>query len=517
MKSVLKKHKFFIAALVFLLVFYLWTAAQIPYTHDDWDWGLEMGVEHLLTADINSRYAGNLTEVIITRSTVLKTLVMGLVFTLIPAAVTVFACKLLAAKESKPSDLLMVSVFFFSNLMILLLPKDVWQQTNGWVAGFSNFVVSGLALLAYFLVLLDFDLHKNNTDRPRWKSIGLFAFGLAMQLFLENLAVYFLLFSVFFLIARCKQKEIVRRMIPLLLGNLLGMMIMFSSSIYSSLWNTGYAIGTYRHLMYDAAKPLHVFVLQAGIRYLGVFVPQIVGHDGILMGCIAGLMAIAVVMKKKKLAAVILSAFNVVFCIYYFYSFFQGNPFESMQRDFGYTVLRPVVTGIDCLFVVFVGAEAIVLFRENGRLLFWLLAIWLSPFFIMGPMLLINTVGPRCFYTTDVCFVLFGGILLCWIASKKPISHIAVMSVIFLLAVSVLCVSWIKIYEPIGKHSRERERMIEAVVSGGGSRIRFSEYPNEEYLWLPDPVDKDSWRVPVFKEFYHIPETVEIWFDIWDD
>ena len=47
-----------------MLAFYVWIAAQIPYTHDDWDWGLEVGMQHLLKADINSRYVGNLIEVI---------------------------------------------------------------------------------------------------------------------------------------------------------------------------------------------------------------------------------------------------------------------------------------------------------------------------------------------------------------------------------------------------------------------------------------------------------------------
>ena len=38
----------FSAALLFL--FCLWMCAQIPYTHDDWDWGTANGLVYLTTA-----------------------------------------------------------------------------------------------------------------------------------------------------------------------------------------------------------------------------------------------------------------------------------------------------------------------------------------------------------------------------------------------------------------------------------------------------------------------------------
>ena len=103
MKSFVKKNRLFIATTVAMLAFYLWVAAQIPYTHDDWDWGLEVGMQHLLKADINSRYVGNLIEVIITRSVILKTLIMGMILTLIPVSITIIV-GMFIPKERKSSD-----------------------------------------------------------------------------------------------------------------------------------------------------------------------------------------------------------------------------------------------------------------------------------------------------------------------------------------------------------------------------------------------------------------------------
>ena len=515
MKSLVKKNRLFVASTVAMLTFYVWIAAQIPYTHDDWDWGLEVGMQHLLKADINSRYVGNLIEVIITRSVILKTLIMGIVFTLIPFTITIIIGKFIK-KESKCSDLIKVSIFFFSNMMILLVPGDVWRQTNGWVAGFSNFVVSGLGLLLYLLFMIEAD---TCTKGPNWsliKRIGLFVFGIVIQLFLENLTIFFFLFSVIFLIAKRKLKGIAQHITPLLLGNLFGLMIMFSSNIYPSLLNTGYAVGTVRHLMYDPAKPWYVFIIESGLRYIGVFLPQIVLHNGMIIGCIAGMMAIVIILREKKsITEHILSVANLLFCIYYFGSYIKGNPFWDISHDFGKIVFRPVITAIDCLFVALMIIEIILLFRTDRQLLPWLLVLWIMPFIIIAPMIMINTVGPRSFYTTDICFILFGGMIFSYIACKKQI-YIVVLSILSLISVTILGTKWIKIYRPIGHHSRERERIIETAVSSGDNEIFFSKYPYMEYLWVPDPLQKDPWRVTYFKEFYHIPENVDIWFESWD-
>lgn len=66
--------------------FFIWLAAQIPYAHDDWDWGIGLGMRQLIYATVNSRYAGNLLEVILTRSEAAKCLIMGLTFLALPLA-----------------------------------------------------------------------------------------------------------------------------------------------------------------------------------------------------------------------------------------------------------------------------------------------------------------------------------------------------------------------------------------------------------------------------------------------
>ena len=62
---------------ILIAAFYFWLVAQIPYTHDDWDWGLDIGLQQLFTANLNARYAGNFFEVVMTRSELLRILIVG--------------------------------------------------------------------------------------------------------------------------------------------------------------------------------------------------------------------------------------------------------------------------------------------------------------------------------------------------------------------------------------------------------------------------------------------------------
>lgn len=477
-----------------MLLLYMWMAAQIPYTHDDWDWGLKLGMDHLLTADINSRYAGNLIVVLLTRIPALKTVFMGIVFTAIPASVSVLASKIMNTGKEEDQDLIRTVIFIFANIMILSMPKDVWRQTNGWTAGFSNFTVSALAMLLYFILIM------KDPGKKILNCIGLFVFGVAIQLFLENLTVFFFLFSVFHLLIFRK----IRQTGPLLLGNLTGLIIMFSSSIYSSLWNTGYAVGNYRHLMYDPSNPLHTFIFEAASRYLKEFMPQIISHHAILAGLIALLAAVRL-FAIRRTASSIPGIINMLYFFYYIYSHIMGNPF----RDTG----NLLVPGLDCFFAVLMTVETVMLFRSDKRLLFRMTVLWLTPFIIVAPMLIINTAGPRTFYTTDICFTLFASILLSTVLTLKPKHKLLLPLIVCLIGLTVISIRWIGIYKPIGELTRERERLIAETIENGGKKITFREYPNSDYLWLPIPGNKDSWRYPCFKEFYHIPEDVDIEFE----
>lgn len=505
----LKEHKYLITAVFVLLVFYIWMASRIPYTHDDWEWGINDGLVHLLTADKDSRFCGNLIEVIITRNEIIKTLFMGLTFTMVPLSIAIFAGRLTDIKKFSDPDKVMTSIFGFANIMILLIPSDVWSQTNGWIAGFSNFVVSGIELV-FFLYILSWSI-SSKLKKKTWiiSSILCFLYGVAIQLFLENLTVFYLLFAVVFLIIKWKKadKKIV---ISLCAGLILGTILMFSSNIYSSLLNTGYAVGEYRQLMYDPNQPFYVFVAESVKRFFGVLLPQIILHHGVLVGSISVIMAIAAYKKvKNRLAGLCLALVNGAFCLYYIATYFAG--FITGRLEIENSLLT---TLIDCIFVVLIIVEIILAFKEQKKLMNWLLVLWVSPFLVIAPMIVINTVGPRSFYTAYICLILFGasvlGLLLT--GTKKKINVVPVLIAVLTL---VLCARWIIIYKAIGDETAKRKTQIETAVANGDKVIYFGRFPYEEYLWFPDPTGPT--RIRWYKDFYGIPEDTTVVFEIWEE
>lgn len=509
--SRLKNHKFLIASVIVMFVFYLWMACQIPYTHDDWDWGLNIGLNHLLTADINNRFSGNFIEVVITRSVIAKSLVMAFVFTFIPFVATLFASKVIYLNESDHADLFSAGVFGAANILILFIPVDVWQQTNGWIAGFSNFVVSGLSLVLFFFILARSASSEVGKKGYVFRVILYVLFGILSQLFLENLTVFFFIFAVVFVILKWKNKTARKELIPLIAGLLIGAVIMFSNNIYSSLIHTGYAIGTYRQMMYDPSKPFYVFIADSAKRFFGEFVPQIVTHQGITVGSISLVMTLIMLKKvKNKLAVYCLGLVNVVFSLYY-----MATSLAAILLGLGMIEGSLMTTVIDCACIILIAAETVLAFKNEKKLMTWLLALWFSPYLMMAPMLLINTVGPRCYYTTNLCLIVFGITVLGYLLSRnKEKQSMVCLAVLAAILVGSL-VRWVFVYKPIGDASRARARQIEEAVANGDKKIVFAEYPNSEYLWIPDPDGSEPERIIWFQAFYNIPSDIEVEFESW--
>ena len=506
----LKNHKCLITAVFVLLVFHIWLASRIPYTHDDWEWGINQGMVHLLTADKDSRFCGNLIEVIITRNEFIKTVFMGIVFTLVPLSVTILSGYIFDIKKFSNTDLVRTSIFGFANAMLLSIPADVWSQTNSWIAGFSNFVVSGAELM-FFLYILARSLSPK-TEKKTWviSSILCFIYGVVIQLFLENLTIFYLIFAVVFLIVRWKKAD-KKKLIPLCAGLLAGTVLMFSSSIYPSLINTGTAVNEYRQLMYDPNQPFYVFIIDSIKRFFGVMLPQIIVHHGILTGSVSVIMAVATAKNaKNRLAALCLPLINSMLCIYYAATYIAAlMTGRSVIED------SPLTTAIDSAFVLLIFIEIILVFKNHKKLLSWLLVLWLSPFMVIAPMLAVNTVGPRSYYTAYVCLIAFGATVLAFLlagAKKKTAYMISAFIAAVLLG---LCVRWIVIYKAIGDESRVRKLQIETAIANGDNYIYFEKFPYDDYLWFPDPTGPT--RIGWYKDFYGIPEDIDIVFEIWKE
>ena len=247
-------------------IFYLWLAAQIPYTDDDWDWGLPVGIQQLITASLNSRYAGNAMVVLLTRSVVLKTLVMGTAFFLLPLTLSGIFTRHCGPEEENRKTFL----FLVSNVLLLSMERIIWKQTYSWVAGFCNYVVPMVFLGIYLQRMMDL-LEDRMQPASLLKCGGLLLMCIVMQLFIENFALFMVLLSAYLcLVCWKKQGKISAGWLCMLCGNIIGLGIMFSSPIYTRLFGGGAAVGGYREIIVGGQNSLMTSLYRFG-RQLSIY------------------------------------------------------------------------------------------------------------------------------------------------------------------------------------------------------------------------------------------------------
>lgn len=468
-----------IAALVlFTGAFYIYIAAQIPYTHDDWDWGLANGWEQLITANINSRYSGNLLEVMMTRSEIFKTIFMGVVFCALPIAIAFFT-----AKDKMQS----VTVILASNILLLLLPEAIWQQTYGWVAGFANFVTSALWVSIFFCLSRSLFQEEALLPQGALKGVLVGIFCVSMQLFAENITVFMVGVSlVFWLGAIIKWRKISGYYTMMLLGAIIGMGIMFSSSMYDTLLATGQAVDGYRELTFDTNSTLAEIISGFSGRFFSDFLPGIYGGDNWFYCVIIGVLMIIVLAKGQKLklkypmiGLVILSTIALAT-----------------------SAKMPAVVSIGYFLAILVGT--MLAFWSSKLTMLKLCGIWLAAPLVMVPLVVINTVGERSFLMPIVFLIMFIAALLSEIKINWRMDK--ALSICLL----VLMIYWGVIYTDIGRIKRERAEIIDEAIKTEATEVILPNFPHEEYLWWPDP--KSEYRRKYFRLFYGLNENVEIKF-----
>ena len=514
MKQRLDKGKLvFLAVLLLSFGFYLWYACQLPYTHDDWDWGINSGMQHLLNADVNSRYAGNLFEVLVTRSVLLKDLAISLIMTGIPLCAVSFALRFSGTELSEPltAPVLLIAATI---LQLATIPL-IWQETYGWIAGFSNFTVSALMLSAYHILLAK---GLCSPSRASVRSVpALFLFGLALQLFLENVTVYVVFVTLVYLAVKAvRRRRITGNDLALLAGIVPGTVLMFSSSIYGTLLNTGYAVGGYRQLTFELDQSLPAIAFSLAKRFLLLFPPSLWAASPVPIAA-ALLLTAGLMLRRRLRGAPVFAAVNAALALYVIYLYFFG--------DFGRLKLESSwwSNALSALIGLGIGAlvplEFILLWRREPKPLLFALFCWFSRPAVMLPMVVIHNADPRSFLTTDV---LLAPVVLLLLARLWPEKAGLRRRLACGVVLAMLCAALVHIAVPfaaIGRVSRQRDAMIREAREHPGEPLLLPDFPAayRELLWDPDPVSPRSEYVGYFRIFYGIPDETPLWFESWGD
>ena len=491
-------------------LFYLWIISETPYEIDDWSWGISEGWRALLTGELNGRYLSNLLEVVVTRSSLLKTLLIGTLAALLPLLSTLLCLQLNDAERACKVGLkqreFALPVFLLAALLFLVLPVPVWRQTYGWIAGFSNFGFAGIILLAYQAILMRALWFDSST--PKTVFAGVFLFGVGMQLVLENVTIYALAVTVFIVLEDAVRKRKVNPLlISLFLGNLIGAVLMFCGSIYGTLVETGQAVNGMRAFKMDRSTSLLDNLLLSQQRFVYFFPQSIWSNNWALSASVSILLGEYFLKDKKPIriaAAVAFFLFAALFCFMRFI-----GPLEFFVSGWSDVLTQR----LNLLFFWFVACSVMLLWWNSKRKMAVLLFLWLSAPGVILPLSVtnMNAEATRCFLTSTVFLIQFCLLLFLdsWVMNhERTRSIVAVLLVIGILS---CCIQRLAIYHDINSIRRERDELVKSAQRGETKTIDFPDFPHGEYLWVTEPLG-ESQRA-YFRAFYRIPDEVKMHFN----
>lgn len=479
-----------------IAVFYLWMAAQVPYTHDDWDWGLPVGIRQLISANLNSRYAGNFFVVVMTRSEAVKTLVMGLGYWLLPLLLTEFAMQNIPA----PSHPKRLACFLMCNILFLTMDRQIWQQTYGWVAGYANFVISALFMVSIIKKILSIfenvEIAQNSVRQALlWGCVGFLS-----QLFIENVAlVLFLLSVASFSYFYIKNRYISFSFLGLVVGTSLGLIVMFGSGIYQELWNSGSAVNGYRQVFINSEMDVYTALVRCFEQCIAM-PPRIWGNNLIISSSIILLLSGGIFKAPKKVKYTFL-VFNALILAFFVFDYLFGLPVRFAVKFL-----------VNAVYFLLVAAEIVFLLGKDDKVFTQkLLVLWACVPIVIAPLIVTTEIGPRLFFTSNVLSIYVATMLFAKVVNCIPHSIFRLLQAGTLITSVFLYIYFGKIYYDIGLCKSKRETIISQAIATDADYISLPQFPHGEYLWVPNPANEQ--RTVFFKQFYGIAQSVTVEFE----
>lgn len=489
-----KDKKIWIITNVIIYVFYLYIAICIPYTHDDWDWGLSVGLEQLKNANLNSRYAGNFFAVVLTRSEWIKTLVMSIVFWGIPY---VFSC--ISKKNHREKTV----YFILYNVFVMLMPVDIWAQTYGWVSGFSNYIISLLCIGIYIWICNEYS--RSLTDDFRLKDVLYFIFIVIAQLFLENISIYFFVVSFLMFVIAIKRQLNKKKYALILVANIIGCIVMFSSNIYGELFEKGETLTDLcegRKFVFDKGEGILPSVCAIIDNFVTYRIVNI-WHPVKWLVLVGLFVAFLVIIKNKKFLTykykILMTIEVIILAVYLCLLFTLTIINENRNTDIVFGVFYACFS-VFMLRVIFIISDK----KKKIISAFY----WISAFLFVLPLAAILEYGPRLYFASYMFLAM--AIIEVVLYLFEDVFEYAKKAFVVVFGLSMLCmfISRSLIYTDIHKTTLDTKAEIRMAIQNCDKELHIKHYECEEYLWGEYPATDE--RINYYKQFYHIPEEVEI-------
>lgn len=284
---------------------------------------------------------------------------------------------------------------------IYLMPKEMYRQTLNWMAGFFNYVPVMLLLLLYLWIIRGF-LDGGAVSNTAFSIPGALILGICSQLFVENLTIYMLILSISLLLWYFfSRRKLNLTMAAHTVGCVVGTFIMFRSPVYGKVaadqdgyrtMNTGFW-----GMMEIFAENYETVIQYTFRKYLPLL-------------ALAAILGCFLLSKARRMHPVIRYLLMGLLCSGPVYGWMTEEVLAKPRNN-----IEESAIWLDLLMWVLFGAALLLtlltvvhdIFRRRLGLIF----LWSIPL-SAGPLLVVQPIGPRCFYLTylsllGVLFILF--------------------------------------------------------------------------------------------------------------
>lgn len=483
-----KIQQFHIVLLIFL--FYLVLSILMPLTHDDLEWASSYGMEMLAShyETLNGRYLGNTLEVFATRFNVLRYALYTL-FSLLIIFVIIKSTDSIMGKREQSHYFILILF-----LLTLLIPHTIFSQTNGWFAGFFNYVpatIASLVILHYCVKLISYG------KLMWWEMIIMMITAITGQLFMENMT----LFNIAVIIIAAfmyyiKYQKHLKQLLIALASAMVGAIIMFTNPQYVKIFG---GESDYQKVSNENQG----LMSRIANTLLTQFPEQIIYQSILILIVIAGLMVHLVYRSgvSLRIKVILIVGLSIAPLYTILLRVPLGIKFKLQDTsvaflDFSVAMLFYVVLIVSLYYT-----------SMPTRLKSYVVMLLFTIPIMVAPLLIVQPIGPRNFYSVFIIYVMVAFILIRYIDFKgqtfRWIIHLLTVTFASVYIIMFLIIS-------ISDHMR-----LAAIHRAVEENPKLTTYhmkrlPFEAYMQRSSP--KTDFRKRIFKEHYNIPQRIKIEF-----
>ncbi len=485
--------------IVTIIIFLLILTFLFPYTGDDWAWGSKIGLERLFNGfkNYNGRYIGNLIVLLLTRSRILRSIIM----TSTILGILTLSLKIVN-KENKTLFLIAFSLF-------LTIPNIIFRQAIVWTSGFTNYALSALLVLIY--LYFNKDISYQEIENKSNKICFMFLLlGFISSLFVENITLYNIMISIIIIVYSYKKyKRVSNFNFSYLIGSILGAIVMFSNGAYRNVVNN---TDNYRTI----AKGFKGIILRIKDNYFGVIYYRLIFNNlfiNLILSFLLMLLVFKFLNKKKikdnhKKIVLITSTINICYILYSLITVINPNWFILLKYT---SYFEGVFTAVYFVSIIILILITVIDKKIKNKLLFYLLIIIL----INLPLLFVTPIGGRCFFSSYIIFIILILELINYLVNEIVMEYVYKFSLIISITFGIYLFN---IYAYISIIDSRRLNYLRK-MSKTETEITLPILPYEEYTWMSNPSLGNDLK-DRYKLFYNINDEVDflcIDYEIWNE